>query len=327
MKTALIKVRKALIFEHPEWMHELHGTLSERLEKGFSYYNRIVFVGSMGILIRKIKDHICSKMSDSAVVLLDEKRQFCIPVLSSHLGGAVDLCRELQAVYNCTPVFTTATDLNGKLGIDLFALRHKMMPDNHEGILKINSRLLSSQQIMIKGFPETFHFPEDYLKVSDEADVGFEAGGTILNLKKKNLVLGAGFHKDIRTTELYNEFCQLIPEEYQKRILILTSHKRKWNSRQFHGFARKAAIPETSYFENDALSVAIRELNLDDNEVVRRHMGVSHVSQPSAYLASKRGKELLTVKSRTTKFALFEMEDTEWMNYEYTRETVPEVLI
>ncbi len=327
MKTALIKVRRALQFDHPKWMHELYGTLSDRFDKGFSYYNRIVFVGSMGILIRKIKDHIHSKMSDSAVVLIDEKKQYCIPILSSHIGGAVDLCKDLQTIYGCTPVYTTATDLNGKLGIDLFALRNKMSPDNHDGILKINSRLLCSKTITIKNFPSEFKFPTDYKETTNVPDVGFEKGGKLLNLKKKNLVLGAGFHKDIRTTELYKEFCELIPEELQDRILILVSHKRKWDSRQFHGLARKATIPETGYFENDDLNTAIKTLNLEENEMVKKYMGISHISKPSAFLASNGGKELLTVKSRTTKFSLFEMSDEAWLRYEYKREGVPEVLI
>lgn len=328
MKTALIKVRRDQEFKTPNWIHEPRGTLEERFEKAFRYFNRVIFVGSMGILVRKLKRFINSKLTDPAVVLMDEKMKFCIPVLSAHLGGGIDLCEELSEYFGCIPVFTTATDIHSLIGIDLFALRAKMIPDNHDGILTVNSKLLAGEKLRISGFSDDIHFPkEDYEINFENADVGFESGGSCLNLLKKSLVLGCGFHKNISVEELYREFTIQIPEEYRKRILVLTSHQKKWESLQFHEFARKIAASDTLYYGNEELNKGIVQLGLSENKTVKKHMGVSHVSKPSAFLSSRGGTEIMTVKGKATKFSLYDMNDEEWKKYQYTREEVPEVLL
>lgn len=60
------------------------------------------------------------KDKDPAVVVLDE-RGFCDFLLSGHLGGANELTAVLANLTGAIPVITTATDINGRFAVDVFA--------------------------------------------------------------------------------------------------------------------------------------------------------------------------------------------------------------
>lgn len=327
MKTALIKVRTTVPSPLDGAYIEMKGSLKEKLEKAFTYYNKIIFIGSMGILVRMIQPFIESKVSDPAIIVVDEKLNYCIPVLSAHLGGGIDLCQSLQREFGCTCVLTTSTDINQLTGIDLFAFRNKLVIEDPKAILPLNSKLLNAPPLTVKGFPADFQVPTHYLPSKKQADIGFESGGTVTNLQKQNLVLGVGFHNDMTADALMEAFANLIPKDFQKRILILTSHEKKWHHRVFHEFARKCNIPDTEHFSNSSLSQAIHVLGLEERPVVKKYMGISHVASPSAYLASKKGRELITIKGEKCKFSLYKMNDKHWLSYRYSDEKITEGLI
>ena len=85
-----------------------------------------LFIGAAGIAVRSIAPLVKDKFTDSPVLVMDEKGGYIIPLLSSHLGGAGETARIISALTGAVPVVTTATDLNRKFAVDLFAKENGM---------------------------------------------------------------------------------------------------------------------------------------------------------------------------------------------------------
>lgn len=96
-----------------------------------SYYwdkaGEILFIGAAGIAVRLIAPCLQDKMKDPAVVVMDEKGTFAIPILSGHVGGANELALLLAEETGSLPVLTTATDVQGKFAVDVFAKKQSLL--------------------------------------------------------------------------------------------------------------------------------------------------------------------------------------------------------
>lgn len=99
-----------------------------------------LFIGAVGIAVRYIAPYVKDKFTDSAVVVMDEKAGYVIPLLSGHLGGAVELSNQLAVWTGAVPVQTTATDVQGKFAVDVFAKK------NHLYLQSVKQRSRYQQQ-------------------------------------------------------------------------------------------------------------------------------------------------------------------------------------
>lgn len=82
----------------------------ERFRASFSDANRWVLVMATGIATRMLDGLPHSKLSDPAVVVVDEAARFAVSLLSGHEGGANALAYEVARLTGAVPVVTTATE-------------------------------------------------------------------------------------------------------------------------------------------------------------------------------------------------------------------------
>lgn len=123
--------------------------LDEWTGECFQKHLPILFIGACGIAVRAIAPFVKDKLSDSAVLVMDEKGKFLIPLLSGHLGGANELAYLISKRSGATPVITTATDVEGVFSVDVFAKKNGLMIGNREGIRDVSGRVLRGDEITI----------------------------------------------------------------------------------------------------------------------------------------------------------------------------------
>ena len=184
---------------------ETFNNVSSLVRDIFKKYNAIVFVGACGIAVRSIAPYVKDKAKDPAVVVVDEKGNFAIPILSGHIGGANDLAEKIAALTSGVAVITTATDINKKFSVDTFAVRNNLHIGDTKLIKEISSRILNEKKVglytdyELKNVPDCFEESNEVgICISDDDKKPFR---TTLNLMPKNVVLGIGCRKGCETVE------------------------------------------------------------------------------------------------------------------------------
>lgn len=126
---------------------ETFNNVSSLVRDIFKKYNAIVFVGACGIAVRSIAPYVKDKAKDPAVVVVDEKGNFAIPILSGHIGGANDLAEKIASLTSGVAVITTATDINKKFSVDTFAVRNNLHIGDTKLIKEISSQILNDKKV------------------------------------------------------------------------------------------------------------------------------------------------------------------------------------
>ncbi len=119
----------------------------------FSSMDALIFIGACGIAVREIAPYLVSKKTDPAVICIDEKMQFVIPLLSGHIGGANDLTRRLAGALGASAVITTATDVNGKFAVDAWAAKNGCAIASMPLAKKVAAEILEHDVPLVSEFP------------------------------------------------------------------------------------------------------------------------------------------------------------------------------
>jgi cobalt-precorrin 5A hydrolase len=115
--------------------------------------NTLVFIGAAGIAVRCIAPCVKDKLTDPAVLVIDEAGRFVIPVLSGHVGGANAMALRIASILGAQAVITTATDTEGLFAVDVFAEQNGLRILNRNGIRHVSARLLQTGRITMRFDP------------------------------------------------------------------------------------------------------------------------------------------------------------------------------
>lgn len=278
----------------------------------FYEYDAIIAIMASGILIRSIAPLIESKVSDPAILNIDEKGNFVISVLSGHLGGANKLTMKLASVINATPVITTATDVNKKLGIDVIAKDLYLTIDNTSEILYFNKAILENKKIIFKlNSQVNYEFLFDYLNKNtleinlsieyddlvniDEIEVIYE--NHKLTMKIEDIVMGIGCKKGKSREDILIGVNKAVSDLNisKNRIFKLSSAEIKKNEKGILDLGEKLDVP-IYFIEIDKLKL-LKSNELNESEFVKSKFGIGSVSEASALITAGFNSKLIYKKT------------------------------
>lgn len=136
----------------------------------------LIFIMATGIVVRHIAPLLQSKDRDPAILVLDEKGEFVIPLLSGHLGGANAWARKIANRIGAQPVLTTATDVRGLTAPDEYTRQFGWVVEPVERLRKVNRFLLDNGYLNVWSdyeLPEHHPLRQDpHYRFLDESEKG-----------------------------------------------------------------------------------------------------------------------------------------------------------
>lgn len=276
--------------------------LSSWVQKHFESGAALVFIGAAGIAVRAIAPFVKSKVSDPAVIVIDEKGKNVIPILSGHLGRANELSRHIAALLGADAVITTATDVNGVFSPDAWAAENGLSIPFPDRIKPVAKKLLAGETASIKSiFP--IEISEKYKSslalCEDNADIELTVleGGAedSLVIVPKAVVLGLGCRRGVSSSAIemaVKSFCRE-NHIFSCAIAAVSSIEQKADEAGILEFCESHALPFETFCAGELEEV---RGSFCSSKFVENTVGVDNVCERAA-IALSGAKDLLVKKT------------------------------
>lgn len=289
-----------------------HKNVKKYLKLAFYEYDAVIAIMASGILIRSIASLIDSKISDPAVLNVDDNGNFVISTLSGHLGGANSLTLKIADLIDATPVITTSTDVNKKLGIDVIAKDLYLRIDDTSEILFFNKSILEGRKISLTVNPNgNFDYLFEYLKENTlEIDVCLtystdmkydeihaELDGHRMILKERKMVAGIGCRRGKECEKIYDGLLKSLNELgiHKSRVNQLASAEIKKDEKGILELSEQLNVP-VDFVDLDRLKLFKSE-DVQKSEFVKSKFGIYGVCEPSAMIMAGFDSKLIYKKT------------------------------
>lgn len=296
----------------------------ELMQYAFKSYDTILCVMATGIVVRSISSLLESKTTDPAILVMDEAGEYCISLLSGHIGGGNDMARLVSNRTGAKAVITTASDIKGKLAVDTLAKKLNLIIDDMKAAKDITAMIVNGNRVMVCGqtvdnLPDYLVFDElsnqdkydGVIVISNSNIVGIEK--PYVQLIPRSIVIGIGCRRGISydrikrnvklvldelgiSTKSVGRIATVDIKRYEVGIIKLTDD-----------FNAELVITQRS-------QIAEVESLFDCSEFVRKTIGVGCVAEPCGYLASNKGKKLCEIR-KIDGMTISIWEDKSWGNY------------
>lgn len=266
--------------------------------------NALLFIGACGIAVRAIAPFVTDKLHDSPVLVMDEKGEYVIPLLSGHIGGANELAYRIAEKTGAVPVITTATDINEKFAVDLFAKKNGLRIVNKEGIARVSAKVLAEKEITMsiesghwnesgnipKGIRMISYPPREFVDIIISTSTeNFDAA---IRLEPREYVVGMGCRKGKKAEKIAAMIAKSLGELgiSQDQILAIASIDVKKEEQGLLSWSRENNVPFITYAADELMKV---EGDFHSSAFVMERVGVDNVCERAAVKACGEGRLIL----------------------------------
>jgi len=287
---------------------------SDKIIELFKNSNALICLFSLGAVIRLIAPHLKDKKTDPAVIVIDDKTNFVISVLSGHIGGANELTQEISEKLNALPVITTAADVNKTIAVDLVGREFGWKIDDETTVTKISAHMVNAEPIGVfqqtgnkkwyKQLPKNVTIYDSleelkksnskaHLIISDEI-IDNELAQESVIYRPQSLVIGIGLHWDTTKDTIKEgiEHCLKKFNLSSKCIAKLVSIKKPEDVQGLIDLGKEMQIP-VEYVDREELAEIITP---NPSSTVKAFEGTASVSEAAAIKVSNG--ELIVEKQK-----------------------------
>ena len=302
-------------------------SLQQWSKEAFSKAQLLVFAGAVGIAVRAIAPFVRDKFTDPAVLVVDEKGTYVIPILSGHVGGANEYALSLAKEIGAEAVITTATDLNGRFAVDVFAGKNHLFIKDRSWAKEISVAVLQGEKIQFFCEKNAIgSLPEELLGMeSEEKQVESSKDGgkpdskhqilvgihTSCHLIPRAVTLGIGCRRG-KTEQEIEQFVRKQLEENQialESISCVASVDKKGDEPGLLAFCEKYALP-FQIFSAEQLKQA--EGVFTESPFVEENIGVGNVCERAAVCAWREEKSHLILSKTAENGMTLAIAEKEW---------------
>ena len=274
----------------------------------FQSNDALICLFSLGAVIRLIAPHIKDKKTDPAVIVIDDKAQFVISVLSGHLGGANELSNNIAEKINATPVITTAADVNKTIPVDLVGKEFGWKIDDDTTVTKVSAFMVNKEKIGVfqdagekdwwkKELPDNVSKYENFEGLKNSDSKGFliisdqifkdEILENTVVYRPQTLVVGVGLHWDTSKDTIKNGLKSSLEKFHlsSKSLARFVSIKKEKDVEGLIELGKEMEIP-IEYIDREELATITTP---NPSKTVQAFEGTSSVSEAAA-LKSSSGK-------------------------------------
>ncbi|WP_071460699.1 cobalt-precorrin 5A hydrolase [Bacillus massilinigeriensis] len=298
------------------------GSVRHLLPALFRSYRGIILIISLGAVVRMIAPILKDKKTDPGIVVLDDKGQYAISVLSGHLGGANELAVEVASLIGAHPVITTASDVQKTIPVDLLGKRFGWVWESAEKLTPVSASVVNEEQVAFiqeSGEKEWWHHDrplpsniKKYDSIADAIAAKPDAALVVTHRKltleeerilengvlyrPKVIVLGIGCNRGTEAEEIISVIEETL-EELQfslKSVKAVATIDLKKDEQGLLEVVSKHGWAFHCYTPAELNSVKIEQ----PSKTVFKYTGAHGVSEPAALLYS-RAKSLAVVKKKS----------------------------
>lgn len=263
----------------------------------FSSADGLVFFGAAGIAVRAVAPCLKDKMTDPAVVVVDEQGRFSISLLSGHVGGANALARQIAEALGAVCVVTTASDVQGLSAPDEWACRRGLVITERQAAKQTAAALVDGASVgffcdypIEEALPERWLFgvarPEN-IWISSMEKAAWRREGNVLLLAPRCLTVGIGCRKNTPKEQI-RRAVETVLAKYQRNLCSvcrLASIDLKSREAGICGLADDWGLPFVTYSAEELETVTDA---VSESAFVRSVTGTGGVCERAALLAARK---------------------------------------